>query len=63
VDSKGEDNRTAGMVGTVAMVDMAAGVANRDTSMRRERLTHSLKGLGLFCRAKACRDTRKTSSI
>jgi len=38
-------------------------MAIRDTSMRRERLTHSHKGLGLFCRARICRDTQKTSSL
>ena len=61
-DSTGEDNRTAdtaGRVDTPGMLEMAT----RDRSMRRERLTHSPQGLGLFCRARICRDTRKTSSV
>jgi len=46
----------AGRVDIPGMLEMAT----RDRSMRRERLTHSRKGLGLFCRARTCRDTRKT---
>lgn len=64
-DSAGGDLSMRGAVGTTGraaipdMLDMAI----LNTSMRRERLTHSRKGLDLFCRARICRDTRKTSLL
>ena len=69
-DSTGEDLFMSA-VGTADTVVMAGRVdtpdmletATRDRSMRHERLTHSRKGLGLFCRARICRDTRKTKLI
>ena len=64
-DSTGEEIRTADMVVMAGRVDIPGmlEMATRDRSMRHERLTHSRKGLGLFCRARTCRDTRKISSV